>query len=118
MGNGHDTLFLAQLAKQVYAFDIQEQALEKTRQRLAEAGLDNVQLISVSYTHLKCDPKFNIPLGVSNHHVHLSQADADILFGKGYNFSELKPLSQKGQFAYKEGLILEVYKRQPVNRMG
>ena len=26
MGNGHDTLFLAQLAKKVYAFDIQEQA--------------------------------------------------------------------------------------------
>ena len=24
MGNGHDTLFLAKLAKQVYAFDIQE----------------------------------------------------------------------------------------------
>ena len=41
MGNGHDTLFLAQLARQVYAFDIQEQAVEKTRQRLAEAGLDN-----------------------------------------------------------------------------
>ena len=45
MGNGHDTLFLAKLAKQVYAFDIQEQAVEKTRQRLAEADLDNVQLI-------------------------------------------------------------------------
>ena len=29
MGNGYDTLFLAKLAKQVYAFDIQEQALEK-----------------------------------------------------------------------------------------
>ena len=27
MGNGHDTLFLAKLAKEVYAFDIQEQAL-------------------------------------------------------------------------------------------
>ena len=27
MGNGHDTLFLAKLVKQVYAFDIQEQAV-------------------------------------------------------------------------------------------
>ena len=45
MGNGHDTLFLAQLAKQVYAFDIQEQALEKTSQRLQEAGLANAELI-------------------------------------------------------------------------
>lgn len=45
MGNGHDTLFLAQLAKQVYAFDIQEQAVEKTRARLEEAGVTNAQLI-------------------------------------------------------------------------
>ena len=45
MGNGHDTLFLAQLAKQVYAFDIQKQALEKTSQRLQEAGLTNAELI-------------------------------------------------------------------------
>ena len=45
MGNGHDTLFLAKLAKQVYAFDIQEQAFEKTSQRLQEAGLTNAELI-------------------------------------------------------------------------
>ena len=45
MGNGHDTLFLAKLAKQVYAFDIQEKALEKTSQRLQEAGLTNAELI-------------------------------------------------------------------------
>ena len=45
MGNGHDTFFLAKLAKQVYAFDIQEQALEKTSQRLQEAGLTNAELI-------------------------------------------------------------------------
>ena len=45
MGNGHDTLFLAKLAKQVYAFDIQEQALEKTSQRLQEASLTNAELI-------------------------------------------------------------------------
>lgn len=45
MGNGHDTLFLAKLSKQVYAFDIQEQALEKTSQRIQEAGLTNVDLI-------------------------------------------------------------------------
>ena len=37
--------FLAKLAKQVYAFDIQEQALEKTSQRLQEAYLTNAELI-------------------------------------------------------------------------
>ena len=45
MGNGHDTLFFSQLAKQVYAFDIQEQALEKTQERLDQAGMTNAQLI-------------------------------------------------------------------------
>ena len=45
MGNGHDTLFLAKLAKKVYAFDVQEQALEKTRDRLDQAGMTNTQLI-------------------------------------------------------------------------
>ncbi len=40
MGNGHDTLFLAKLAKQVYAFDIQEQALEKTQERLSSGWPD------------------------------------------------------------------------------
>ncbi len=45
MGNGNDTLFLAQLAKKVYAFDIQQQALERTSQRLKEAGISNAELI-------------------------------------------------------------------------
>lgn len=45
---------------------------------------------------------FIIPLGVSNHHIHLSQADADLLFGEGYVFQKLKDLSQPGQFAFQE----------------
>ena len=31
MGNGHDTLFLAKLAKQVYAFDIQEKPWKRPK---------------------------------------------------------------------------------------
>lgn len=45
MGNGNDTAFLAKLAKKVYAFDVQEQAVQKTAERLASLGLDNAQLI-------------------------------------------------------------------------
>ncbi|MDQ0221609.1 class I SAM-dependent methyltransferase [Streptococcus moroccensis] len=44
MGNGHDTLFLAQRAGRVVAFDIQEPALEATQKRLSEAGLTNAEL--------------------------------------------------------------------------
>ena len=52
MGNGHDTLFLARLAKQVYAFDIQEQAVEQTTKRLAEAKLDNVELLLTGHENV------------------------------------------------------------------
>ena len=48
-GNGHDTLFLAQQvgdAGRVFAFDIQEQALQATAARLEQAGLGSrVELI-------------------------------------------------------------------------
>ena len=52
MGNGNDTLFLAQRAKTVYAFDIQEQALTKTQKRLTEAGLTNAHLHLMSHADL------------------------------------------------------------------
>ena len=52
MGNGHDTVFLASLAKEVYAFDIQEQALQKTQEKLDAAGLDNVHLILDGHEHV------------------------------------------------------------------
>lgn len=45
MGNGNDTLFLAQHSKEVFAFDIQKTALEKTKERLAQNNLTNVHLI-------------------------------------------------------------------------
>lgn len=42
MGNGHDTQWLCELAGEkghVYAFDVQPEAVEHTRERLTEAGL-------------------------------------------------------------------------------
>lgn len=56
-GNGHDTLFLAQLVGQtgrVYAFDVQTEALEATRALLEEHGLlDRVTLIQASHEELE-----------------------------------------------------------------
>ncbi|HCL01543.1 MAG TPA: phosphate propanoyltransferase [Lachnoclostridium phytofermentans] len=43
-----------------------------------------------------------IPVGVSNRHVHLSQEDLDTLFGQGYQLTNIKELSQPGQYACKE----------------
>lgn len=51
------------------------------------------------------DP-FKIPVGVSNRHIHLSQADQDTLFGQGYQMTKMKDLSQPGQFACKETVTL------------
>ncbi|MEM2900621.1 MAG: phosphate propanoyltransferase [Thermoplasmata archaeon] len=43
-----------------------------------------------------------IPAAISNRHVHLSREHIDILFGKGYELTKLRDLSQKGQFACNE----------------
>ncbi|WP_019125612.1 phosphate propanoyltransferase [Peptoniphilus grossensis] len=43
-----------------------------------------------------------IPIGISNHHLHLSKEDCDLLFGKDYELTSIKDLKQPGQFACKE----------------
>ncbi len=48
----------------------------------------------------------NVPVGVSNRHIHLSQEHLEVLFGKGYELTKLKDLSQPGQYACKEQLTL------------
>ena len=47
-----------------------------------------------------------IPVGISNRHIHLSREDLETLFGKGYELTPLKDLSQPGQYACKETLTL------------
>ena len=45
MGNGNDTLFLCKIAKFVYAFDIQQIALDNTKKKLIDNNLSNYSLI-------------------------------------------------------------------------
>ena len=47
-----------------------------------------------------------VPVGVSNRHIHLSAEHLEVLFGKGYELTPIKDLSQPGQFACKEQLTI------------
>lgn len=47
-----------------------------------------------------------IPVGISNRHLHLSEADAAMLFGAGNCLTSWKDLSQPGQFACHEKVII------------
>jgi putative phosphotransacetylase len=63
----------------------------------------------VTFSVLKrcaADSNYIIPAAVSNRHIHLSRDVLDILFGKGYELKQSKPLSQPGQYACEEKLTL------------
>ncbi|MFQ9893707.1 MAG: phosphate propanoyltransferase [Emergencia sp.] len=45
---------------------------------------------------------YKVKIGLSNKHVHLSQADLEVLFGKGHMLTPKKDLVQPGQFAAEE----------------
>lgn len=47
-----------------------------------------------------------IPLGVSNRHVHLSPEDVEKLFGAGHELTPMRDLSQPGQFACQETVTI------------
>lgn len=43
-----------------------------------------------------------IPVGISGRHLHLTQEHLETLFGKGYQLTVMKELSQPGQYAAEE----------------
>lgn len=51
-GNGHDTLWLAQRCRKVYAFDVQPEAVSATCARLREHGFDHAEVICDSHEAL------------------------------------------------------------------
>lgn len=53
-----------------------------------------------------------IPVGVSNRHVHISQADLEVLFGPGYQLTKKNDLKQPGQYACNETVTIRGPKGQ------
>lgn len=51
-----------------------------------------------------------IKVGVSNRHIHLCKKDADILFGNDYEFHKRNDLTQKGEYACEETVIVSTDK--------
>ena len=47
-----------------------------------------------------------VPIGISNRHIHLTREHVETLFGKGYQLTKCKDLSQPGQYACKEVLTI------------
>ncbi len=64
-----------------------------------------VSLIVSNWKRLSEDP-FQVPVGISARHVHLTREHVELLFGGGYELTPYKPLSQRGQFACREQVSL------------
>ncbi len=49
----------------------------------------------------------DVVVGVSNRHIHLSQEDLEVLFGKGHTLTKMKDMKQPGQFAAEETVTIQ-----------
>lgn len=74
---------------------------ENLVQKIVEEVLQQVLKNQSSPPH---DDK--IPIGVSARHVHLAQAEVEQLFGKNYQLTPKFELSQPGQFAAEETVVI------------
>jgi len=58
-----------------------------------------------------------VPVGVSNRHIHLTKQDLETLYGEGYELTPLKDLSQPGQYACKEVLTIVGPSLRPIENV-
>lgn len=75
---------------------------------ISSADIESIvkKIVSEMTTDAPKSNSLEIPVGISNRHIHLTREDLDTLFGKGYELTHLKDLSQPGQYACKETLTI------------
>lgn len=76
--------------------------MELTNQAIS----DIVKKVLAEMGNGESDTSDAIPVGISNRHIHLTREDLDTLFGKDYELTPIKDLSQPGQYACKETCTL------------
>jgi len=84
----------------------------------APAGLETIvrEVLVRMTSHDGAKREINVPIGVSNRHMHLCRQHVDVLFGEGYELKPLKELYQPGYFATQER-VLVVGKRRCIEDM-
>ena len=90
--------------------------MEFTAQQIA----DMVRQVLGSMECTDCSAKSaagEIPVGISNRHIHLSREDLETLYGAGYELTPMKELSQPGQYACKELLTIVGPSLRPIENV-
>ena len=104
----------AEVSHETPVFDVSN---HRSRCKLLVVATDEAHAIANHTAHL-CqerdrtnDEQRPIPVAISARHIHLSQEHVEALFGEGHQLTELRPLSQPGQFACEEKVTLVGPKR-------
>lgn len=72
-----------------------------------QAELITRQILQELAARVSATPQaLEIPVGISNRHVHLSREDMDALFGYGATLTRMKAVKQPGQYAAEETVTL------------
>ncbi|GEN88658.1 class I SAM-dependent methyltransferase [Oceanobacillus sojae] len=109
-GNGHDTLFLSQTvgsAGKVYGFDIQEQAIQKTQEKLQENDCHNVSLIQDSHEKIPEYIKEDIFGGAIFNLGYLPKSDKSIITKPHSTLAAIEAILEK--LKTKGLIILVIY---------